>query len=113
MRTGLGVVVGLLSGILTLARCGSSAGESTSPIVTGKPCAMDNDCASGQVCGYPLASGCAAQGVCLVYPIPGMVHCNSIILECGCSGNKVGVACDYPSGYAPAPIKSMSSIDCP
>jgi hypothetical protein len=103
----------LLASLVSLSSCGTPDSQSTDPIVTGKICAMDSDCASGQVCGFPLASGCTAQGVCLIYGSPGMAHCNSIILECGCAGNKVGVPCDYPNGYAPAPIKSMSSLSCP
>ena len=113
LLTDTAVLRGLFVGILALGSCGvSSDSQTTSPIVTTKSCSTAADCPSGQVCAYPQASGCAAQGRCLVYPNPGTIHCNSIIVECGCAGDKIGVPCDYPSGYAPAPIKSANAATC-
>ncbi len=109
--TCLRIAVG--AGLLAIGgfSCGDS--QTSGPVVTGNPCAVDGDCASGQSCGFPTANGCTAQGVCLVYPTPGTAHCNSVILACGCSGSQVGIPCDYPSGYAPAKIKSGSAALCP
>jgi hypothetical protein len=73
---------------------------------------MDADCATGQVCGYALADGCAASGVCVVDPSYGGVHCNSVLLMCGCDGKQVAVRCDYPSNYAPVPIKDRTGASC-
>ena len=112
----IGLRIGIGAGLLALISCGTSGdNQNSNPIVTGTMCATDSDCASGQVCGFPTAAGCAtpSQGVCLVYPTPGVAHCSSVILACGCSGSKVGIPCDYPSGYAPAPIKSTSATSCP
>ena len=105
---------GVAAALLALVSCGSGTDQSSTAIVTGHACAKDSDCLSGQVCGFPTAPGCATPnpGVCLVYPTPGTAHCNSVLLACGCAGSQVGVPCDYPSGYAPAPIKSTSSASC-
>ena len=117
LLTGLRIGVGaaLLAIIGGGGGCGGSADQSTSPIVTGRACATTSDCSSGQVCGFPTAAVCTAptQGVCLVYPTPGTAQCSSVLLECGCAGDKVGVPCDYPSGYAPAAIKSTNAATCP
>lgn len=113
----IGLRIALGAALLTLGSCGIDSGDtqSTTPIVTGVPCAASGDCASGQVCGFPTAAECTAptKGVCLVYPTPGTAHCNSVLLACDCSGNQAGIPCDYPSGYAPTPIKSTNVVDCP
>jgi hypothetical protein len=108
----------ILAGLLVLgsSSCGGddSSNQTFNPVVTGSSCAQDADCKSGQVCGYATADSCSATGVCLIYPIPGTAHCNSVLLACGCSGSQVAIACDFPSGYAPAPIRSgSSSLSCP
>ena len=80
----------------------------------GSPCTKDADCGTYQSCGFALAAGCAAKGTCIDDPSkqPGTAHCQSIAVECGCDGSKVGVRCDFPSGYAPAPIKDQSGLSC-
>ncbi len=105
----------MLVSFLSLVSCGGDGngqGQTQSPVVAGSSCSADADCASGQVCGYPTSDACSAKGVCLVYPTPGAARCNSVILACGCSGNKVGIPCDYPSGFAPSPISSRSALSC-
>lgn len=107
----------MIAGLLLLASasaCGGSddSSQSISPVVAGSSCTQSSDCATGQVCGFATADACAAKGVCLIYPIPGTAHCNSIILACGCAGEQVAMSCDFPSGYAPSPVRSTSALDC-
>ena len=97
------------------AQCGGNDGSSNqsfNPVVSGSSCAQDKDCDTGQVCGFAIADKCGAKGVCLIYPTPGTAHCNSVRLACGCSGNQVAVACDFPDGYATEPVSSESAVNC-
>jgi hypothetical protein len=67
----------------------------------GGPCNLTTDCVVGLLCGYPIAAGCAAQGVCvpeqLTCPIDGPT-------VCACDGTGVGLACIYGPGYAAVPV---------
>ncbi len=81
----------------------------------GVPCTSTADCSSltsggmnPYVCGYPLAAGCAAQGVCL----PAGPLCNMVSpIACSCSGTGVayGECSGYPNGYAGAPTVHTGS----
>jgi hypothetical protein len=79
----------------------------------GAACQRESDCGSPNlVCGYKIADGCSATGVCIQrYPLPGQPACAALIDICGCDGTTVTVGCGYASGYAPAPI--ASSLSCP
>jgi len=71
----------------------------------GVPCHRESDCGSGLVCGYKIADGCAAQGVCVPrWPLPGQTACGALESICSCEGVTVYTGCSYVGGYAPAPI---------
>jgi len=50
------------------------------------PCATDADCFGGLSCGYPVADGCAAKGVCIQSNFQGAVGPDS---RCGCDGQPI------------------------
>jgi hypothetical protein len=67
----------------------------------GAPCLGSSDCTTRALCGFPIADGCGAQGVCVAEDLT----CNSDgPVVCGCDGMPVGLACIYGAGYAPAPV---------
>ena len=81
----------------------------------GVPCTTTADCFSltsggtnPYVCGYSLAGGCSAQGVCM----PAGPLCNQPTpIACACDGTGVGYgACSgYPTGYAGKPTVHTGS----
>jgi hypothetical protein len=78
----------------------------------GAPCAKDGDCLSGSACVYKIADRCASTPTCQSRPT-GLI-CGLIVSYCGCDGRTVGVGCDQPAGYAPAPVGGLSqSMTCP
>ena len=80
----------------------------------GANCDRESDCAEGLVCGYKIADGCSAHGVCvprLPQPGPNETFCGAGKTFCGCNGVTVPVfGCAYAGGYAPAPV--LHDGDC-
>jgi hypothetical protein len=67
------------------------------------PCTSEKDCPVELVCAFPIAQGCAAQGVCLMRG----AMCNMPSqIGCACDGQDVayGTCSGLPNGYAPAPL---------
>ncbi len=88
-----------------LAACSTNGPASTSQVEAGAPlgarCSLSSDCAGEALCGFPIADGCNAEGVC----VPEDIRCtNQGPVVCGCDGEPVGLACIYGDGYAPAPV---------
>jgi hypothetical protein len=70
--------------------------------IAGSTCNTDADCATGSLCGFPMADGCTATGTCFVAP---QLGCNGASPGCACDGAEVNIVCNgLPSGYAPAPL---------
>jgi hypothetical protein len=107
----------------------STGGTSTGGTSTGGAgggsgvgaCTSNKDCAAGYNCLYKIADGCTAKGSCFKSaasgppngPIPGL-SCQSLSSYCGCLGQTVGIPCDEPTGYSPAPVAGQkSSATCP
>ena len=87
---------------------GLPAGYVGTPLISDGTCAQcltDNDCATGQVCGFPESASCGTRGYCFA-PLPSVpnVPCAAEI-ACGCDGTMVptGCAANLPYGYARKP----------
>jgi hypothetical protein len=79
----------------------TSGGGVEAGAALGAPCVASCDCTTGALCGFPIADGCDAHGVCVAED----VTCNSDgPVVCACDGTPVGLACIYGAGYAPAPV---------
>jgi hypothetical protein len=95
--------------LLVVAGCSTSDSPS-GPIVDagaqdGGACIATSDCVAGLLCGYPIAQGCGAQGVC----VPEDIACtNDGPVVCGCDGTPVGLACIWGPDYAAAPVVSAT-----
>ena len=65
-------------------------------------CTTNADCASGNVCAFPQAAGCAATGACF----PGVAAvCNVIEPACACDGTDIILGCNgLPGGHAAKPF---------
>src|SRR5580704_1937881 len=89
---------------------GSSGGSSSGPGgEAGSGCTATGGCATGQICGFPTADACSAQGTC--FPAPGAT-CLVYSPGCACDGTEVNVACTgLPSGYATQPL--LHTGGCP
>jgi hypothetical protein len=82
--------------VLHSGTCSADAGG-------GGPCTSDAQCGSGFLCGYAIAQGCSAQGVCVAANMGAL--CNLFVPGCACNGQTVGIGCTrYPDGYAAEPI---------
>ena len=85
---------------------GDASSDNVGIVGTRAPCQSNADCAKTQeLCGYPIAEGCGAAGVCLKRD-PGSIgiSCASKTV-CGCDGKTAGLnnECPYPSGYGSIP----------
>lgn len=68
----------------------------------GAPCTNSADCRPDEICGFPEAQGCAAQGTC--FPAP-QVTCDAIALGCACDCSEINIACNgLPGGYETKPF---------
>lgn len=87
--------------------CSNSGIDTTvyGPPDAGKPaadyCIRDLDCqidGGAQICGFPIADGCAARGICVDF-VKGADKCDpSTRTYCGCNQGTVN-ACGVQSGY--------------
>jgi hypothetical protein len=69
---------------------------------TSSACVTGDDCLPSQMCGYPVAEACVAQGQC--FPAPGAV-CNGYSPGCACDGSTINIVCTgLPDGYATQPL---------
>jgi hypothetical protein len=73
--------------------------------LVGAECVTTPDCAAGLLCGYPIAQGCSAQGVCVTED-RGCTNNGPVV--CGCNGDPVGLACIWGPGYAAGPVVSTT-----
>lgn len=90
-----------------LVACSNTGADTTvyGPPDAGRPaavyCIRDLDCqidGGPQICGFPIAEGCAARGVCIDFA-PGAQKCDPRTKTyCGCSQGSVN-ACGVQSGY--------------
>jgi hypothetical protein len=95
--------------LFVLAGCSTSTSPPEPVVDAGAPdggaCITTSDCAGGLLCGYPIAQGCSAQGVC----VPEDIRCtNDGPVVCGCDGSPVGLACIWGPDYAAAPVVSAT-----
>jgi hypothetical protein len=56
---------------------------------TGYPCTTDNNCPSGFRCGYLMADGCSAKGVCVQYTCAGTACVHPGGGPCGCDAHPI------------------------
>jgi hypothetical protein len=87
----------LLSTATACGKIQSEASDAASDVAT---CTIDDDCARGEQCGYPITDGCNARRRCF--------HCfaGPPIVGCTCDGRRTDVsAC----GYSNEPISPDSS----
>jgi hypothetical protein len=56
---------------------------------TGGPCTTDQECPSGLRCGYLMADGCSAKGVCVQYNCAGNACIHPGGPPCGCDGQQI------------------------
>jgi hypothetical protein len=80
-------------------------GSSTCGSVVGMPCQQESDCQGEGDCGFLIAQGCSATGVCIAKPDPDLLEPDCIFELCGCDGRSVDAPC-YWSGdgaYAAGP----------
>jgi hypothetical protein len=56
---------------------------------SGNPCTTDNDCPSPLRCGYLMADGCSAKGVCVQYTCAGTACVHPGGGPCGCDGHPI------------------------
>lgn len=71
----------------------------------GKSCMKAADCGSQLRCIFPMALGCGAPGMCVLFTDP--PNC-AMKKACGCNGvggEGVDVVLCAPDGFAPAPVK--------
>jgi hypothetical protein len=65
-------------------------------------CNSDVNCPSGQACGFPVSSGCAATGACVAHS---PVTCLAFSQGCACDGSQISTICNgLPSGDASKPF---------
>jgi hypothetical protein len=86
---------------------GASGNTGTAPDANvgdaqGRACAADRDCPAAYRCAFPVASGCASKGSCVLFSPP--AGCEQKI-ACACDGTKATFCA--PDGYASAPIKAV------
>ena len=82
----------------------TSAGQC--PTRTGGACATFDDCDPTALCAFAVADGCGAKGVCVA---PDRTCGAPSRVACGCDGARVGLACVYGPGNAPAPVRSLGT----
>ena len=89
---------------------GSTSGGGSSGSSGGDgACTTDAQCGSGAICGFRVADGCTATGIC--FPAPGII-CDAYSPACACDGSEVNAICNgLPSGYATRPV--LHSGACP
>jgi hypothetical protein len=94
-----------LSLSLLLVACSSNSTPSQGVLADsgaqGSPCVFTTDCEDGLLCGYPIAAGCSAQGVCVAEDRTCLTDGPFV---CGCDGSAVGLACIWGPGYAVVPV---------
>jgi hypothetical protein len=67
----------------------------------GRPCTSDMDCRFTQICGFPLADRCSAEGQCFARSST----CGDFFPGCACDGTTINMICNgLPDGYMPAPV---------
>jgi hypothetical protein len=85
---------------------------------TGSPCTTDNNCPSGLRCGYLMADGCNAKGVCVQYNCAGTACIHPGGGPCGCDGQPIeGVNAVIGVGYifeqyTSAPYLGSPNVPC-
>jgi hypothetical protein len=68
----------------------------------GTSCVTSNDCASKEVCAFPMQAGCAATGTCVPAP---MAVCQAYSPGCACDGSTINIVCTgLPNGYVSKPL---------
>lgn len=70
----------------------------------GKACMKNTDCGGQLRCIFPIALGCGAPGMCVLYTDPPMCSTKK-----ACACNDVDVDLCTPDGFAPAPVKHAGS----
>ena len=83
--------------------------------VVGIACQQESDCLGAGDCGFAIAQGCRATGLCIAKPDPYVAEPGCIEERCGCDGGVAEVPC-YWSGdlaYATAPVNPDSAACVP
>lgn len=93
-------------------RVGGSSGAGPCPMgakPVGMPCTDRSQCGLSQVCAFPIAGGCAAQGSCQPDPVTEGCALDASLDYCGCgenAGKWVAAACEAPPGTATEPVSA-------
>jgi hypothetical protein len=105
------LTIGVLVGSVVLA-CGSPGDVIGAPAASSGDggCRSAAECAKSQMCAFPAADGCFAQGTCMAID---PVKCNAVVLGCACDGSKVNIVCTgLPNGYLMKPVRDPAAR-CP
>jgi hypothetical protein len=70
----------------------------------GSACSDTSQCGVGQICVFPIADRCMANGVCEPEPPLSTAPCDRSEMYCACDGTRVIAGCGQPPGYAPVAV---------